>query len=271
MRCGRVLLLAACASAVEHPELEVIKDTSGGFHYESSLDYFASPKEGLDHGFVPLAETVLELYGGIDETATAVGPLVNHYAGTANHADGTARGIRLAHREWSTGPNSIGTDLDDAFDAAKDQSRASEYSITTQTTVALLEDYEIIDTVRGTGGAVAPGALLRHSVRYDRRGVLQRVYDAAELVLAFIMLALTIHFSGGVNSLPYGTPVLELVEEVGMPWCAVWHSPTAEAPLLTDCAYSNSNYSVPQVVPLRPAVLEGREKALPRFLGTPPL
>ena len=118
MRCGRVLLLAACASAVEHPELEVIKDTSGGFHYESSLDYFASPKEGLDHGFVPLAETVLELYGGIDETATAVGPLVNHYAGTANHADGTARGIRLAHREWSTGPNSIGTDLDDAFDAA---------------------------------------------------------------------------------------------------------------------------------------------------------
>ena len=118
---------------------------------------------------------------------------------------------------------------------------------------------------------MAPGALLRHSVRYDRRGVLQRVYDAAELVLAFIMLALTIHFSGGVNSLPYGTPVLELVEEVGMPWCAVWHSPTAEAPLLTDCAYSNSNYSVPQVVLLRPAVLEGREKALPRFLGTPPL
>ena len=242
MRWGRVRSLAACAAAVEHAELVVFKDRSSGASYDSSLDYFASPQEVTDRGYVALAETVIELYGGIDGTATVVGPFANHYAGPANHADGMARGVRIAAREWSTGPNSIATDLKDAFDAAEDQSRASEYSITTQTTVALCEGCEIIERV---SGAAVPGSLLRHTVRYDRQNRLRRVYDAAELVLVFIMLALTIHFSGGVNSAPYGTPVLELVEKVGMPCCAVCHSPTAEAPLLIDCAYSNSNYSVP--------------------------
>ena len=142
-----MLLLAACAAAVEHAELVVFKDRSSGARYGSSLDYFASPyaAETREQGFVPLAETVIELYGGIDETATVVGPFANHYAGGANHEDGLARGIRIAARDWSTGPNSIATDLEDAFDAAEDQSRASEYSITTQTTVALCEDLEIID------------------------------------------------------------------------------------------------------------------------------
>ena len=239
-----MLLLAACAAAVEHPELEVFKDRSSGARYGSSLDYFASPyaAETREQGFVPLAETVIELYGGIDETATVVGPFANHYAGPANHADGVARGVRLAAREWSTGPNSIATDLEDLFDAAKDQSRASEYSVTGQTTVALCEDCEIIER---SGGAFYAGSLLRHSVRYDRLNRLQMVYDAAELVVAFIMLALAIHFSGGVDSAPYGTPVFDLVHNGYMPCCAVCHSPTAEAPLLIDCAYSNSNYSVP--------------------------
>ena len=242
MRWGRVLLLAACAAAVEHPEPEVFKDRSSGARYGSSLDYFASPKEVLEEGFVPPAETVLELYGGIDETATVVGPFVNHYVGPANHADGMMRGIRIAARDWSTGANSIGTDLEDAFDAAEDQSRASEYSTTTQTTVALCEDLEIIDRV---AGAAVPGSLLQELVRYDREGRLRYVYDAAEAVLVLIILALTIHFSGGANSAPYGTPVFDLVHNGYMPCCAVCHSPTAEAPLLIDCAYSNSNYSVP--------------------------
>ena len=237
-----MLLLAACAAAVEHPELELFKDRGSGAKYESALNYFASSHEDLDGGYVPLAETVIQLYGGIDETATVVGPFANHYAGGANHEDGLARGIRIAARDWSTGPNSIATDLEDAFDAAEDQSRASEYSITTQTTVALCEDYEIIDRV---AGAAVPGSFLRHLVRYDRRGIQRRLYDAAEAVLVLIILALTIHFSGGVDSAPYGTPVLELVEKVGMPCRAACHSPTAEAPLLIDCAYSNSNYSVP--------------------------
>ena len=115
-----MLLLAACAAAVKHAELVVFKDTSGGSSYQGSLDYFWSEIEGRDLGFVAPAETVLELYGGIDDTATVVGPFVNHYVSAANHADGVERGIRIAARDWSTGVMSIATDLEDAFDAAED-------------------------------------------------------------------------------------------------------------------------------------------------------
>ena len=202
-----VLLGAACVGCVGPtpiPEVVVVRNAINGANYWGSTEYFVRR-----NGAESLCDKLIETYGGIANACVVIEPVVNLLISATRFTDTLLRGTTTMARDFSCGPNSLNTDCADVLARAEDQSRASEFSLEAQTTLAALMDWEIMDIVDGVPVA---GALLRKVVHRDTLGRLKHVFDGPEVLVGMMMLGLVCYFD------PLQSIGLRM-DLSYMPWC----------------------------------------------------